>query len=225
MSTEIPPPPLGPNWNAWGERINSFLIRTRDRLRHQVADEKATDDGILMWDRSIEHPVVSLDGEWVPLAYGANEPDQGYGYGLFFNTTTHTQAAVDTPDAIDLDYTAYSKNVAIDGTYATRIVFSQAGKYMVNFTAQLSSQSASAKTFWFWPRINGTDIPGSTMRITLHDNDEAKTVARGGIFEVSAGDYLEAMWAVDDLNTSLKSYAAETFCPAVPSVTLLVKSI
>jgi hypothetical protein len=115
--------------------------------------------------------------------------------------------------------------VAIDGTYATRIVFSQAGKYMVNFTAQLSSQSASAKTFWFWPRINGTDIPGSTMRITLHDNDEAKTVARGGIFEVSAGDYLEAMWAVDSLNTSLKAYAAETFCPAVPSVTLLVKSI
>jgi hypothetical protein len=36
---------------------------------------------------------------------------------------------------------------------------------------------------------------------------------------------LEAMWAVDDLNTVLKSYAAETFCPAVPSVTLLVKNV
>jgi hypothetical protein len=225
MAQEIPPPPHGSSWSAWGERLNSFILRTRDRLRSLTSNDSAAEDGILMWDRSIDHPVVSLDGEWVPLGYGANEPDQGYGYGLFFNTTTHTQAAVDTPDAIDLDYTAYSKNVAIDGTYATRIVFSQAGKYMVNFTAQLSSQSASAKTFWFWPRINGTDIPGSTMRITLHDNDEAKTVARGGIFEVSAGDYLEAMWAVDSLNTSLKAYAAETFCPAVPSVTLLVKSI
>ena len=225
MSGELPPPPVGGQWQLWAERLNTFLARTRDKLRYLTTLDRASDDGILMWDRSIDHPVVSLDGEWVPLGYGANEPDQGYGYGLFFNTTTHTQAAVDTPDAIDLDYTAYSKNVAIDGTYATRIVFSQAGKYMVNFTAQLSSQSASAKTFWFWPRINGTDIPGSTMRITLHDNDEAKTVARGGIFEVSAGDYLEAMWAVDSLNTSLKAYAAETFCPAVPSVTLLVKSI
>jgi hypothetical protein len=226
MSLQNRPPPVsGVDWKPWGERLVDYLSRIQTKLMQRTYRETASDDGLLMWDRSIEHPVVSLDGEWVPLAYGANEPDQGYGYGLFFNTTTHTQAAVDTPDAIELDYTAYSKNVAIDGTYASRIVFSQAGKYMVNFTAQLNSQSASAKTFWFWPRINGTDIPGSTMRITLHDNDEAKTVARGGIFEVSAGDYLEAMWAVDDLNTSLKSYAAETFCPAVPSVTLLVKNV
>jgi len=33
------------------------------------------------------------------------------------------------------------------------------------------------------------------------------------------------MFAVDDLDTALKSYAAETFCPAVPSVTLMIKSI
>jgi hypothetical protein len=225
MLQGFPPPPHGPNWKDWAERLNSFLTRTRDRLRSLTAGESAAEDGILMWDRSIEHPVVSLNGEWVPLGYGANEPDQGYGYGLFYNTIDHTHSVVDTPDEITWDSTAYSKNISVDGTYTSRIVFSQAGKYMVNFTAQLNSSSASAKTFWFWPRINGTDIPGSTMRITLHDNNEAKTVARGGIFEVNAGDYLEAMWAVDDLNTVLKSYAAETFCPAVPSVTLLVKNV
>lgn len=221
----FPPPPTGPAWNIWAEKLNEFLIRTRDRLRSLTQRDSASDDGILMWDRSIEHPVVSLDGEWVPLGYGANEPDQGYGYGLFFNTTDHTHSTIETPDEITWNSTAYSKNISVDGTYTSRIVFAAAGKYMVNFTAQLNSQSANAKTFWFWPRINGTDIPGSTMRITLHDNDEAKTVARGGIFEVSAGDYLEAMWAVDDLDTALKSYAAETFCPAVPSVTLLVKNV
>jgi len=224
MSTEIPPPPLGPNWNAWGERINSFLIRTRDRLRHQVADEKATDDGILMWDRSIEHPVVSLDGEWVPLGYGANEPDQGYGYGAFLDFNDQTCAATSTATAITWGTTAYSNGIAV-GSPTSRIVFTNAGRYYIHFTAQLNSQSGSAKTFWFWPRINGTDITGSTMRITLHDNDESKTVARAAIFEVAAGDYLEAMFAVDDLDTSLEAYAAETFCPAVPSVTLMVKSI
>jgi hypothetical protein len=103
MAQEIPPPPHGASWSAWGERLNAFLLRTRDRLRSLTTNDSAAEDGILMWDRSIDHPVVSLDGEWVPLGYGANEPDQGYGYGLFFNTTTHTQAAVDTPDAIDLD--------------------------------------------------------------------------------------------------------------------------
>lgn len=225
MSAEIPPPPFGDQWKQWGERLNTFLTRTRGKLQQQSSGESAADDGILMWDRSIEHPVVSIDGEWVPLGYGANEPDQGYGYGLFYDTSDKTHTAIETPLAITFGSTAYSKNVSVDGTDASKIVFAQAGKYMINFTAQLNSQSANAKTFWFFPRINGTDIPGSTMRITLHDNDEAKTVARSGIFEVSAGDYLQAVWAVDDLDTALKAYAAETFAPAVPSVTLMVKNV
>lgn len=225
MSQEVPPSPLGSNWQQWGERLNLFLSRTRDKLRFLNDSDLATDDGILMWDSSIDHPVVSLNDEWVPLGYGANEPDQGYGYGLFYDTSDKTHTATETPLAITFGSTAYSKNVSVDGTDASKIVFAQAGKYMINFTAQLNSQSANAKTFWFFPRINGTDVAGSTMRITLHDNDEAKTVARSGIFEVEAGDYLQAVWAVDDLDTALKAYAAETFAPAVPSVTLLVKNV
>lgn len=225
MSGEIPPPPLGSAWNQWGERLNEYLARIRDKLSFKNADSRATQDGVLMWDSSIDHPVVSLDGEWVPLGYGANEPDQGYGYGFFYDSSDKTHTAIETPLAITFGSTAYSKNVSVDGTDASKIVFAQAGKYMINFTAQLNSQSANAKTFWFFPRINGTDVAGSTMRITLHDNDEAKTVARSGIFEVEAGDYLQAVWAVDSLDTALKAYAAETFAPAVPSVTLLVKNV
>jgi len=89
----------------------------------------------------------------------------------------------------------------------------------------LNSKSANAKTVWFWPRINGTDIPGSTMQVTVHDNLEAKTVARAGLFQVNAGDYLQAMWEVDDLNANLEAYAATGVHPAVPSVTLICQSI
>jgi hypothetical protein len=224
MAQEIPPPPHGASWSAWGERLNSFLLRTRDRLRSLTTNDSAAEDGVLMWDRSIEHPVVSLDGEWVPLGYGANEPDQGFGYGAFLDFSDQTCVATETPKAITWGTTAYSNGVAV-GSPTSRIVFTNAGKYYIHFTAQLNSQSANAKAFWFWPRVNGTDITGSTMRITLHDNSESKTVARAAIFEVAAGDYLEAMWAVDSLDTSLEAYAAETFCPAVPSVTLMVKSI
>ena len=224
MSALTPPPPHGTLWSDWAERLNSYLVRTKDRLRQLTTGESASDDGILMWDREIEHPVVSYDGEWVPLCYGANEPDQGYGYGAFVDFTTQTATATETATAISWGQTAYSNGVTV-GTPTTRIVFANAGKYYIHFTAQLNSESANAKTFWFWPRLNGVDITGSTMRITLHDNGEAKTIARAAIFQVSAGDYIEAMFAVDSLDTSLKSYAAETFCPAVPSVTLMVKSV
>ena len=155
---------------------------------------------------------------------GVLEDFGDFAYGAFLDFTDQTQTVVDTAKAITWNTTAYSKHISV-GSPTSRIVFAKAGKYYIHFTAQLNSQSANAKTFWFWPRINGLDITGSTMRVTVHDNDESKTIARAAIFEVDKGDYLEAMWAVDDLDTSLETYAAETFCPAVPSVTLMISGI
>jgi len=222
--SELPPPPFG-TVQQWGEKLNAYLQRVRDKLNYKINDARASEDGVLLWDPAIDHPVVSIDGEWVPLGYGANEPDQGYGYGAFVDYNDHTAAATETAYALTWGTEVYSNGVAIDDTVTSRINFTNGGKYYIHFTAQLNSQSANAKTFWFWPRINGTDVTGSTMRITLHDNDEAKTIARAAIFEVNAGDYLEAYWAVDSTDTALKTYAAETFCPAVPSITLMVKSV
>jgi hypothetical protein len=224
LSAEIPPPPVG-TLATWGERLNSYLMRVKDKLSFKTDDSRAVQDGILLWDATIDHPVVSIDGEWVPLGYGANDPDQGYGYGAFVDYNDHTAAAIETAYPLTWGTEVYSNGVAIDDTVTSRINFTNSGKYYIHFTAQLNSQSSNAKTFWFFPKINGTDVPGSTMRITLHDNNEAKTIARAAIFEVSAGDYLEAYWAVDSTDTSLKTYAAETFCPAVPSITLMVKSV
>ena len=165
-----------------------------------------------------------FSGTTGPITRSTLEDRGTYAYGAFVDYTDQTHTSTDTAKAITWDTTVYAKHVSI-GSPTSRIVFSKPGRYRIAFTAQLNSQSANAKTFWFWPRINGTDVPGSTMRITLHDNDEAKTVARTGMFQVNAGDYLEAMWAVDSLDTSLQAYAAETFCPAVPSVTITLTSV
>jgi hypothetical protein len=193
--------------------------------------------------RSLEQVIFQLNNTYTPQVTENNQTtldwfsgamgmanrgvleDYGdFAYGAFLDFTDQTQTTVDTAKAITWNTTAYSKHIAI-GSPTSRIVFSKSGKYYIHFTAQLNSQSANAKTFWFWPRLNGSDITGSTMRVTVHDNDESKTIARAAIFEVNKGDYLEAMWAADDLDTSLEAYAAETFCPAVPSVTLMIQGI
>ena len=165
-----------------------------------------------------------FSGTTGPVTRSTLEDRGTYAYGAFVDYTDQTHTVVDTAKAITWNTTVYSKHVSI-GSPTSRIVFSKPGRYRIEFTAQLNSESANAKTFWFWPRINGTDVTGSTMRITVHDNDEAKTVARTGMFQMNAGDYLEAMWAVDSLDTSLQTYAAESFCPAVPSVTLTLTSV
>ena len=67
MSAPVPPPPLGPNWNSWGEKLNSFLVRTRDVLRFKSSNDSAAQDGILMWDAVNQCPIVSKNGAWVKI--------------------------------------------------------------------------------------------------------------------------------------------------------------
>lgn len=67
MSAPVPPPPLGPSWNAWGEKLNSFLVRTRDVLRFKNGNDSAAENGILMWDEVAQCPVVSKNGTWVKI--------------------------------------------------------------------------------------------------------------------------------------------------------------
>ena len=83
-----PPAPLGTDWKAWGERLNSFLATTRDKLRSLTSGESASDDGILMWDRSDKNPVVSIDGEWIPLGLGGGTNSGSHAY--VYSTTSQT---------------------------------------------------------------------------------------------------------------------------------------
>ena len=69
MSIATPPPPVGDNWKPWGERINTFLTSTRNKLQFKDAEAKATEDGILMWDAAQDAVVVSKNGAWVKLKY------------------------------------------------------------------------------------------------------------------------------------------------------------
>ena len=67
MSIATPPPPLGDNWKTWGERINKFIVNTRNKLEFKDSDSKASENGILMWDEAEGTVVVSKDGAWVKL--------------------------------------------------------------------------------------------------------------------------------------------------------------
>ena len=75
-------------------------------------------------------------------------------------------------------------------------------------------------TFYFWPRLNGVDAPNSTIVASLHQNDATTVVSRATTFDVQAGDYLEAMWAVDRVDGYLEATPATAFSPAAPATTL-----
>ena len=208
-----PPEPRDKDWQTWGRRMMSYLSQTRSALVQQTGDESAADDGTLMWDRENLYPVVSKNGAWVQVVLEG---------GKYAGAIPTDQTAASTNTAYALTYTSSTADGITNGTPASRLVFGEAGQYMVSFSAQIASTSSSTVNFWFWPRVNGTDVTGSTMKNALHQNGSVLVVSRSAIFEFSAGDYLEAMWAVDSANGFLDATAATAFAPAAPASTIAI---
>lgn len=208
-----PPEPQGEDWKQWGRRLMTYLGQTRIPLVQQTGSESAADDGQLMWDRANKYPVVSKNGAWVQIVLED---------GRYLGAITADQTAASADTAYALTYTSSIADGVTNGTPASRLVFSEAGEYMISFSAQISAGSSSSVDFYFWPRINGSDVTGSTMVNTLKNNGARLVVSRSSIFEVSAGDYLEAMWATSDTNGFLDATVATAFCPAAPASTIAI---
>ena len=206
-------PPLGPDWRQWGRQLSLYLQRNLAKLAFKSADDNPSENGVILWDNVNKYPVVSKDGEFVQIVL-----EDGQYAGAV--TTDQTAALINT--AYALTYTASIAEGVTNGTPASRIVFEEAGQYMISFSAQIASTSSSTVNFWFWPRINGTDVTGSTMKNALHQNNAVLVVSRSAIFDVSAGDYLEAMWAVDSTSGFLDATTATAFAPAAPASTIAI---
>lgn len=216
MSAELPPPPVG-TLATWGERLNSYLVRVKDKLSFKTGDARAIQDGVLLWDVATQQVVVSHDGEWQGL--GHND------YGAFYTTTTFTAASANTAYPITWTNTAAASHVSIDPTYPSRIVFDHAATYQIDFSAEVVSSNSSQKTIYIFPRIDGIDLPYSTIVHTITNNGAKRVVSRSGIFTVSAGQYLEAVYAVTDTAVKIEGAAATAFAPAAPSATLMVSEV
>lgn len=204
------PNPLGPEWKAWGERLVDYLNRIRTKLQFKESNAVATEDGIILWDTA-GYPVVSKGGVYRQIVLAD-------GYATFVSNTDQTTTA-NTATAIVWDSMPFGSGVSL-GSPASRVEFEEAGYYMITFSVQITSTSSSTKTLYFWPRVNGSDVANSTIKVSLHNNGGTIVMSRSAIFYLNSGDYLQAYWATDDATVSLDASAATAFAPATPSVIL-----
>lgn len=152
----------------------------------------------------------------------------GSGAGDFANfgsAVDQTAAAINTAYPINWDLTGPKQGISLNGSDTSKIEFTHAGTYYISYVGTVSSSSASTKTIEMWPRVNGVDISNSGIVSTAHENGQKKVIARNGMFTVNAGDYLQAMWAVDDTNLWLEHENASAFAPAVPSSTISIVQV
>ena len=206
-------PPVGPDLRTWALQLTRALLRGLVRLNFLSASDNPSENGIILWDDTNGYPVVSKNGEFRQILL----EDGHYQGGITSNVT-----AASANTAYALTYTPQLQDGIVNGTPASRLVVDEAGYYQISFSVQISSTSASSVKFYFWPRVNGVDVPGATMINTLHNNGASVVTGRTAAFSFNAGDYIEAMWAVDSTQGFLEAAAATAFAPAAPASTISI---
>lgn len=210
-------PPIGQDIRLWGEDLRRFLARFWDNVSFKVDGATPTSNGVFLWDDVNGYPVISKNNEWRQIVLAD-------GYAIFGQDADITAAAANTAYKIALDNIS-AQGITLTGSPLTEITFVEGGLYSIAFTAQIASSSSSTVNFRFWPRVNGSDVTGSTIVASLHNNGATITVSRTAIFSFDAGDVLNVMWATDSTSGSLTAHAATAYAPAAPSVTVAINRV
>ena len=211
-------PPITQNLSQWGENLRRYLASALNQLDAKDASSVAAEDGIILYDRVNDYPVVSRNNEFRQILLEG-------GHVKLIRTTAQTAASPNTAYSITYDAPTNNFKIDRDATNNERIVFEETGEYLLSFTAEITSSSASDVKFYFWPVKNGTNIANMTMVKTVHNNGGTMLASRAFLLELAANDYIEMKWAVNSTNGSLGVTAATSFSPASPSSTLAITRI
>ena len=135
------------------------------------------------------------------------------GSAIFTASVTQTATDPDTAYQVPWDLAVENGSIKRNVSDNTKIEFTEAGTYLVQGNLQLKSSSASAKTFYFFPTING-ESDSKSVRSGLKDNNVLGTLGVSAALELNAGDYIQANWAVSDTAGWLDASAATSFAPS-----------
>jgi len=193
-------------------------------------------------------PVADIAGT-LPVANGGTGAATLTGYVKGTGTTAMTAAAtvpfndisgrawINASSSLDQTgststATAITMNTGTTGTgitvnASTQITFTDAGTYMMSPSLQCANSAATDYTITIWLRKNGTNIASSATIASV------PKLADGGLHNasftwtetVTAGQYIEIMFLVQNVAVTLDATVAGAIAPASPSVIVPVTRI
>jgi hypothetical protein len=151
----------------------------------------------------------------------------GRAHGIFYDLGDQTFTAA-TPTVVTFDTTGLA--VGVSAVSNTRITFAAAGVYEIASRLQFANSDSADYLADVWFRLDGVDIPYSATEISVPRSTDGGKASHNinGILQVTAGQYLEVVVAVEDADTSLHYHAPLTTPyarPAVPSAILVANRI
>ena len=239
----INPPPLQIPISAPTGGLTAAWIAWFDSLRKVVADQDSTGDTgpdaiTALATLALALRAVQQAAETQPLMPQFDELDKRIQaleclppprefkrarYGSFYDTTTQTATAINTAKAITFNNTDLSNGVFI-GSPTSRIIVDSEGVYNFDTSFQLDKTAGGTGIFDFWFRLNGVDVPDSCSRIRIQGNNAEIFSSLNYFFNLKANDYVELMFAVDDLSVEITAFPAAAPHPGIPSIILTVNN-
>ena len=145
-------------------------------------------------------------------------------YGVFAKTVDTTPAAINTAYPITFDTTRLTNGVVIGGT-TSQLIVPESGLYQFVATLQFISNSAVDKTIWVWFRKNGVDIADSARLVTVSVNGAYTPLSLNEAISLNALDYVELVYASNNVNVTIDAVPATAFAPSAPAVVLEVNQV
>lgn len=178
----------------------------------------------------IESELITYTGKTATTFTGITRSQYGssgssHAAGVYV-TEAQGVASASTALAVPFDTTDTSNQVALDSSDSSKVVFSVAGYYNVQFSAQLLNCTSSVDNATFWFRQNTTDIPYTAGIVSVPSKHAggvgAAIVSWNLVISVNAGDNIQLMMSSDSGNTVVATYPPGTspVHPASPSVIL-----
>ncbi len=140
--------------------------------------------------------------------------------GLFFNTTSHTPAAINTGYPITFGNTYLGHHMSVQS--GSRITVNVPGIYNFSYSGQLTSTNSSAKNVCLWLRRNGQNIAYSTHFYTIAGSGTTQEMNWLFSIDLQVGDYMELVWASTDVAVTLTATAPNGVHPGGASSVLAV---
>jgi hypothetical protein len=163
---------------------------------------------------------------------GASSATGYFGYYGSFYSDQDQSAALNTATPMTVNKTAEAAGVSVANNGSgnpSRITFTNAGTYNIQFSAQLhhTGGAGSGNIIIIWFRLNGTDIAASATKLTVTSSSPYLVASWNFVQTVTASQYIEIMWATDNVNVFLEQEPAGTapVSPIVPSVIITAQQI
>ena len=240
MAVKLPPIPNNPItdvfvWRDWFYKVSQALIQ---QASTNFVDLNFSGSNLQSIETRQHNALQAIQGGQGGQYYHLNAaqyntltslPTLPYAYGSFYDTTTQTAGAINTPQKVSINTSQYAYQMSIS---SSRVTFTRSGLYNIAFSFQVTNTDVNPHDVDVWLRQNGTDVTASASvatAVATHAGQPGYLIIAANFFiQAAVNDYLEMWWATNSTTMQIQTLPAITTpfaSPAAPGIQLTINQV